>query len=118
MRSINSATNFKRTKMADMNAESMNTSLVKKDGKLHQHSAQAVVLPSTPTDNESLKKQLLVLGALFQALLDNTMSGDVRLLAMYQAVGSLKGVMDEAEVKEIAIKFLSTRRGSAIDGMF
>jgi hypothetical protein len=104
--------------MADMNAESMNTSLVKKDGKLHQHSAQAVVLPLTATDNESLKKQLLVLAALFQALLNNTLSGDARALALYQAVGSLEGVMDEAEVKEIAIKFLSTRRGSAIDGMF
>jgi len=104
--------------MEDTNAESMSKSLTVQAGNLRPHLGQDVVHPSIQTDNESLKKQLLVLTALFQALLNNTHSGDVRMLAVYQACGTLKDVMDEEEVKQIAVKFLKHRRNSIIDEMF
>lgn len=104
--------------MTDMNAESMNKSLVRQVGNSLQPLARAVAPPSTPTVNELSKKQLIVLMALFQALLDNTMSPDVRELSIGATCGALRGIMDEKEVEQIARRLMSVRHGNIMDSMF
>lgn len=56
--------------------------------------------------------------ALFQALLDNTHSPDVRHLAVAQAVATLKGLISKEEVEEIAAKLMSIRHKSPMDCLF
>ena len=103
-----------------MSVENTNTLLVqvKQDGSLVQLSGQDVVPPSTLTDCGFSKKQLVVLLALFQGLLHNTFNPDVRELAVGWACGSLRGIMNEKEVKEIATKFMNTRQKSPMDMFF
>jgi len=104
--------------MGNTNAESTNKSLIPLAGSSLQHSVQDVAPHSTPTEDVSSKKRWLVLMALFQALLDNTMSPDVRELSIGAACGRLRGVMDEVEVERIARKLMSIRRGNIMDSMF
>lgn len=104
--------------MDDMSVESMSKSLVVQAGNLPQHSARVVAPHSTATVDELSKKQLLVLMALFQALLNNTCSPDVRELSIRATCGALKSVMDEEEVKKIARKLMSVRHRNIMDSMF
>lgn len=76
--------------MDNMSVESsMKSSIVhKKSGKLLPPSVQDVAVPSTAIDKpsyEECEKQLQVLMAMFQGLLQNTLSKDVIHLAMYHA---------------------------------
>ena len=106
--------------MADTNAESMNKSLVTPTtgGNSLQPLARVVAPHSIPTVDELSKKQLIVLMALFQALLDNTMSPDVRELSIGATCGALRGIMDEEEVEQIARKLMSFRQRNIMDSMF
>jgi hypothetical protein len=106
--------------MGDMNAASMKKSstVATKAGNSLQHSAQAVVPHSIATDSELSKKRLIVLMALFQALLDNTYSPDVRELSLGAAVSKLRGVMNPEEVEEIGRQLLGARRKQIMDSMF
>lgn len=104
--------------MADMNAESMNKSLAVQGGNLRQHLGQDVAPLSTPTDCELSKKQLLVLIRLFEGLLHNTCSPDVRQLSVIWAAQSLKGIIHKDEVLEIAKKLMAIRRKNPMDILF
>jgi hypothetical protein len=104
--------------MADMNAESTKKSLVVQGGNSLQPSARAVAVRSTPTVDELSKKQLIVLMALFQELLNNTLSPDVRYLAAASAIDRVSSIMDPKEAKEIVIQLMSVRHGQVMDSMF
>lgn len=56
--------------------------------------------------------------ALFQALLNNTMSPDVRELSIRATCGALKGIMNEEEVEQIARCLMSVRHRNIMDSMF
>jgi hypothetical protein len=61
-------------------------SLVSRDGKRHQPSAQVVVHRSlTQTAKPSLENSIVILMAILQGITENTISGDVMALAMYRA---------------------------------
>ena len=104
--------------MVVMSVESTNKSLKTQAGCSLQHLEQDVVPHSTPTDGESSKKRLIVLMALFQALLDNTYSPDVRALSLGAAISKLSKVMDPKEVEAIGRKLLGSRREQFMDSMF
>ncbi len=106
--------------MADTNAESSSTSLVKQGGKSRQHLGLVAAPLTTQTELESLKKELMVLTVLFHELLNNTMSPDVRELSVFAACKRLARMncMSEEEAEKIANKFMSIRQKSVIDGMF
>jgi len=101
-----------------MSAESTSKSLKTQAGNSLQHSAQDVAPHSTATDAESSKKRLIVLMALFQALLDNTYSPDVRELSLGAAISKLSKVMDPKEVEAIGRQLLGARRKQFMDSMF
>lgn len=101
-----------------MNAESTNKSLKTQAGCSLQPSVLDVVLRSTQTDAELSKKRLIVLMALFQSLLDNTYSPDVRELSLGGAISKLKGVMDPEEIEAIGRQLLGSRRKQYMDLMF
>ena len=106
--------------MADTNAESTSKLPKVMVGNSLQRSEQAVVPHSTPTANELSKKQLIVLMALFQNLLNNTYSPDVRELSLFATVKmvSRTGIMDEEEAETIARRLMSVRHGNIMDSMF
>lgn len=101
-----------------MSAESTSKLPKTQAGCSLQHSEQAVAPHSTPTDAESSKKRLIVLMALFQALLDNTYSPDVRELSLGAAISKLEKVMDPMEVEAIGRQLLGSRRKQFMDSMF
>lgn len=56
--------------------------------------------------------------ALFQELLNNTMSPDVRYLAAASAIDRVSAYMDAKEAREIVLELMHARQGSPFDGMF
>ncbi len=56
--------------------------------------------------------------ALFQELLNNTMSPDVRYLAAVSAIDRASAYMDPKEAKEIALELMRARQGQMMDSMF
>lgn len=104
--------------MGDTNAESMSKSSARQGGNSLQHLEQAVAVRSIPTVDELSKKQLIVLMALFQELLNNTLSPDVRYLAAASAVDRVSSIINQKEAKEIVIKLMSVRHGQVMDSIF
>jgi hypothetical protein len=68
--------------------------------------------------SELSKKQLIVLMALFQALLENTYSPDVRELSLGAAIKKVSGVIDPTEAEVIGRQLLNCRRKQFMDSMF
>ena len=101
-----------------MSVESTNKSLKTQAGCSLQPLEQAVAPHSTATDAELSKKRVIVLMALFQALLENTYSPDVRELSLGAAISELKNVMDPKEVEAIGRQLLGARRAQFMDSMF
>lgn len=92
-------------------------------GKSLPHSELVAALLSTPTGKEfsaASKKKLLVLLALFKALLENTYGSDRILLSIYGAASMLEGHMDKEEACVMAEELIRSakRRSSPLDSMF
>jgi hypothetical protein len=90
------------------NVELLMKSLPNPDGKLVQHSAQAVVALSTQIDklsSEEAKKHLLVLMTIMHTILSNTYSPDAIDLALRRAKKMCAGIPEFDEIATLIKKW-------------